>query len=76
MKKKKFESVPVRWMNMEPIIQSEVSKNEKEKYCIFTHIYGIQKNDTDEAICRDADIEYRLVGTAGEGEGETDREQH
>ena len=41
MKKKKFESVPVRWMNLEPSIQSEVSKNEKEKYCIFTHIYGI-----------------------------------
>ena len=34
-----FESVLMRWMNLEPIIQSEVSQ--KEKYCILTHIYGI-----------------------------------
>ena len=36
-----FESVLVRWMNLEPIIQSEVSQKEKHKYCILTHIYGI-----------------------------------
>ena len=36
-----FESVLMRWMNLEPIIQSEVSQKEKEKYCILTHIYGI-----------------------------------
>ena len=34
-----FESVLMRWMNLEPIIQSEVSQ--KEKYNILTHIYGI-----------------------------------
>ena len=34
-----FESVLLRWMSLEPIIQSEVSQ--KEKYCILTHIYGI-----------------------------------
>ena len=28
-----FESVLMRWMNIEPIIQSEVSQNEKDKYC-------------------------------------------
>ena len=39
--KKKFESVMKRWMNLEPIIQSEVSQKEKDKYCILTHIYGI-----------------------------------
>ena len=33
-----FESVLMRWMNIEPIIQSELS--EKEKYCILVHIYG------------------------------------
>ena len=33
------ESVLMRWMNLEPIIQSEVSQ--KEKYHILTHIYGI-----------------------------------
>ena len=36
-----FESVLMRWMNLEPIIQSEVSEKEKDKYCILMHIYGI-----------------------------------
>ena len=35
-----FESVLMRWINLEPIIQSEVSQKEKDKYCILTHIYG------------------------------------
>ena len=44
----------MRWMNLEPIIQREVSQKEKDKYCILTHIYGIQKDGTDEFICRAA----------------------
>ena len=36
-----FESVLMRWMNLEPVIQSEVSQKEKNKYHIFMHIYGI-----------------------------------
>ena len=36
-----FESVLIRWMNLEPTIQSEVSKKKKEKYHILTHIYRI-----------------------------------
>ena len=40
-KKNTFESVLMKWMNLEPIIQSEVSQKEKNKYCILTHIYGI-----------------------------------
>ena len=36
-----FESVLMRWMNLEPIIQSEVSQKEKDKYRILTHIYKI-----------------------------------
>ena len=47
-----FESVLMRWMNLEPIIQSEVSQKEKDKYRILTHIYGIQKNGTEEFIYR------------------------
>ena len=35
------ESVLMRWINLEPIIQSEVSQKEKNKYCILTDIYGI-----------------------------------
>ena len=52
MKKTTFESVLMRWMNLEPIIQSEVSQKEKDKYCIPTHIYGIWKNGTEEFIYR------------------------
>ena len=40
-KRNTFESVLMRWMNLEPIIKSEVSQKEKDKYCILTHIYGI-----------------------------------
>ena len=39
--KNTFESVLMRWMKLEPIIQSEVSQNEKHQYSILTHIYGI-----------------------------------
>ena len=41
IKKNSFESVLMRWMKLEPIIQSEVSQKEKHQYCILTHIYGI-----------------------------------
>ena len=46
-----FESVLMRQMNLEPIIQSEVNKV-KNKYRIPAHIYEIQKNGTGEPICR------------------------
>ena len=36
-----FESVLMRWMKLEPSIQSEVSQKEKDKYHILTHIYRI-----------------------------------
>ena len=41
IKKNSFESVLMRWMKLEPIIQSEVSQKDKEHYSILTHIYGI-----------------------------------
>ena len=40
------------WMNLEPIIDSAVSQKDKNKYDILTHLYGIQKDGTDEPICR------------------------
>ena len=40
-KKNSFESVLMRWMKLEPIIQSEVSQKEKHQYSILMHIYGI-----------------------------------
>jgi len=41
IKRNAFESVLMKWMNLEPIIQSEVSQKEKDKYHILTHIHGI-----------------------------------
>ena len=41
IKRNTSESVPMRWTNLEPIIQSEVSQKEKDKYHILMHIYGI-----------------------------------
>ena len=41
IKRNEFESVAVRWMNIEPVIQSEVNQKEKNKYHILMHIYGI-----------------------------------
>ena len=54
IKRNAFESVLIRWMNLEPIIQSEVSQKEKNKFCILTHIYGIQKNGSEEFISKAA----------------------
>ena len=41
IKRNRFESVLMRWMNLGPIIQSEVSQKEKDKYRILTHVYRI-----------------------------------
>ena len=60
-------------MNLEPVIQSEVSQKEKDKYCILMHIYRIQKNGTEEFIYRvtvkkqTQKIELWTWGEGGEG---------
>ena len=41
IKKNTSKSVLMRWMKLEPIIQSEVSQKEKHQYLILMHIYGI-----------------------------------
>ena len=41
IKRNAFESVLIRWMNLEPIIQSKMSQKEEDKCHILTHIYGI-----------------------------------
>ena len=53
-KKNAFESVLIRWMKLEPIIQSEVSQKEKHQYSILTHIYGILKDGNDDPVCETA----------------------
>ena len=50
IKKNKCESVEQTQMKLEFVTQSEVSQKEKNKYHMLTHIYGIQKNGTDELI--------------------------
>ena len=41
IKKNEFELVLVRWMNLEPLIQSKVSQKEKNRYHVLMHICGI-----------------------------------
>ena len=41
IKQNAFESVLMRWMKLEPIIQREVTQKEKHQYSMLTHIYGI-----------------------------------
>ena len=41
VKRNEIELFVVRWMELEPVIQSEVSQKEKNKYSMLTHIYGI-----------------------------------
>ena len=41
IKKNTFESILMKWMKLEPIIQHEVSQKEKRQYSALKHIYGI-----------------------------------
>ena len=59
IKRNEFESVLVRWMNLEPVIQSEVSQKEENKYHILMHIYGIYKNGADKSIYM-AEVETQI----------------
>ena len=50
------ESVLMRWMNLEPIIQSEVNQKEKVKYCILMHILGFPHSSVSkESACNAGD---------------------
>ena len=73
IKKNTIESVPMRWMRLEPITQSKVGQKEKHQYSILTHIYEIQKDGNDDPICETAkkkkDIKNRLLDSLGESEG-------
>ena len=63
IKKNTFESILMRWMKLEPIIQTEVSQKEKHQYSILMHIYGIFKNGNDNPVCETAKESqmYRIV---------------
>ena len=70
IKKNTFESVLMRWMKLEPIIQSEVRQKEKHQYSILMHIYGIKKDGNDNSIYETAKETqmYRTV-FCGRGRG-------
>ena len=62
----------MKWMKLEPIIQSEVSQKEKHQYSILMHIYGIQKDGNDDPICetaKETQMYTNLLDSVGEGEG-------
>ena len=43
IKRNEIELFVVRWMDLETVMQSEVSQKEKNKYCMPIHTYGIKK---------------------------------
>ena len=43
IEKNAFESVLMRWLKLEPIIQSEVSQKEKHQYSILTHMWNLER---------------------------------
>ena len=70
-----LDSFLVRWMNLKPI-QSEVSQKEKDRYCILTHIYGIQKDGTDGFISRAAvEKQTQRIDLGTQGDGETGEDE-
>ena len=61
----------MRQMNLEPIMQSEVSQKEKDKYHVLTHMYRIQKNGSEEFIYKatmEKQTKNRLMGMRREEE--------
>ena len=64
----------MRWMDLESIMQSEVSHKEKNKYCILTHIWNLERWYCWTYLWGSsggADIKHRLMDTGGWGEGES-----
>ena len=72
IKRYEIESFVEMWMDLETVIQSEVSQKEKNNYRISTHICGIQKNGTDELFARQKQrhrCREQTYGHQGENQG-------
>ena len=54
IKKNAFELVLMRWVKLEPIIQSEASQKEKHQHTVLMLIYGIQKDSNDDLYTQDS----------------------
>ena len=65
IKRNEIGSFVETWMDLETVIQSEVSQKEKNKYRILMHIYGTSKNGTNEFARRnrDTDVENKRMDT-------------
>ena len=64
IKRNKFGSFVETWMDLETVIQSEISQKEKNKYHMLTHICGTQKNGL-QGRNGDTDVEKKLMDTKG-----------
>ena len=58
-KKERNRAICRTWIDLETVIQSEVSQKEKNKYHIISLICRIQKNGIDELICK-AEIKTQM----------------
>ena len=68
IKRNEIGSSAETWIDLESVIQSQVSQKEKNKYRMLTHIRicGFQKNGTDEPVCKaeiDTDVENKHMDT-------------
>ena len=59
MKRNKSESVVVRWMNLETVIQSEVSQKEKNEYHILMHTYMVSRKTVLTKLCTERRWRHR-----------------
>ena len=60
IKRNEIESFVEKWMDLETVIQNEVSQKEKNKYHMLTHICGIlKKNSIGDLICK-AEMETQM----------------
>ena len=62
IKRKEIGSFIELQIDLECVMHSEVSQKDKNKYCILTPIYGIQKNDRDYFICKE-EVEMQTYRT-------------
>ena len=72
IKRNPFESVLMRWMNLDSIKQSEVSQKEKDKYCILMHIYHFPGGSDSKASVYNVGYPGSIPGlgrSSGEGNG-------
>ena len=76
IKRNTFEAVLKKWMNLEPIIQSDLSQKEKYKYNILMHIYGVQKDRTDDPTYKKTKRHSHFGHSGGRRAWDYMRKQH